>query len=357
MLLAKNLLQRKMMHSAFKPVDYPRHLLLHICRMRMNILFYALAATTLVVLLMAAAALVWGGPGTPAPIASINDPFKSVDFSNMPALKNYQGAEGAKLFYREYAPQGDNNKGSAVLVHGSSASSESLHPMATVLAAAGVQVYALDVRGHGKSGPKGQIAFVGQLESDLQLFVKAVQPPSPSTLIGFSSGGGFVLRVAASGMQSAFDSYLLLAPFLGHTAPNYRPDSGGWVSVGVPRIVALNALKAVGIRHWNDLPVVRFALTEEAQSFLTHEYDFNLNTNFAASQDYRQDLLNAKGKLAILAGDADELLQSQGLEGMVKSAGKSWLVQLLPGIGHIPLTLDSVALKAVIDMVGRLDGS
>ena len=316
-----------------------------------KMLWYALSSTALVLLLMVTAALVWGGPGTPAPIASINDPFESVDFSNMPPLKSYQGADGAKLFYREYAPQGDNIKGSAVLVHGSSASSESLHPMATVLAAAGVQVYALDVRGHGKSGPKVHIAYIGQLESDLQLFVQAVQPPSPSTLIGFSSGGGFVLRVAASEMQSAFDSYLLLAPFLGHTAPNYRPDSGGWVSVGVPRIVALNALNAVGIRYWNDLPVVRFALTEEAKSFLTPEYDFNLNTNFAANPDYRQDLLNAKGKVSILAGDADELLKSQELQGMVQRAGKDWPVQLLPGIGHIPLTLDKAALKSVVEQV------
>jgi non-heme chloroperoxidase len=319
-----------------------------------KMLWYALSSTALILLLMVTAALAWGGPGAPAPVASIKDPFNSVDFSHMPALKNYQGADGAQLFYREYAPQGDNIKGSAVLVHGSSASSESLHPMATVLAAAGVQVYALDVRGHGKSGPKGHIAFIGQLESDLQMFVQAVQPPSPSTLIGFSSGGGFVLRVAASEMQSAFDSYLLLAPFLGHTAPNYRPDSGGWVSVGIPRIVALNALNAVGIRHWNDLPVVRFALTEEAKSFLTAEYDFNLNTNFAANQDYRQDLLNAKGKVAILAGDVDELLKSQELQGMVQSAGKDWPVQLLPGIQHIPLTLNPVALKAIVDMTMQL---
>ena len=185
----------------------------------------------------------------------------------------------------------------------------------------------------------------------LQLFVKAVQPPRPSTLIGFSSGGGFVLRVAASEMQSAFDSYLLLAPFLGHTAPNYRPDSGGWVSVGVPRILALNALNAVGIRYWNNLPVVRFALTEEAKSFLTPEYDFNLNTNFAASPDYRQDLLNAKGKVAILAGDADELLKSQELQGIVQRAGKDWPVNLLPGIGHMGLTLDKAALKSVVELV------
>jgi alpha-beta hydrolase superfamily lysophospholipase len=319
----------------------------------MKILSYALTSTALVVLLMVTAALVWGGPGTPAPIASINDPFKSVDFSHMPALKNYLGADGAKLFYREYAPQGDNIKGSAVLIHGSSASSESLHPMATALASAGVHVYALDTRGHGASLPKGQIAFIGQLESDLQSFVQAVQPPSPSTLIGFSSGGGFVLRVAASDMQTSFDSYLLLSPFLGHTAPNYIPDSGGWVSVGVPRIVVLNALNAIGILYWNDLPVVRFALTEEAKSFLTPEYGFNLATNFAANADYQADLLNAKGKVVILAGDADELLQSQELQGMVQSAGKDWAVQLLPGVQHIPLTLEPKAIEAVMDLVKR----
>ena len=322
-----------------------------------KMLLYAFSATSLVLLLLVTAALVWGGPGTPAPIASINDPFESVDFSIMPPLKSYQGADGAKLFYRAYAPLGDNIKGSAVLVHGSSGSSDSMHPMATALAAAGVHVYALDIRGHGDSAPKGHIAFIGQLESDLQSFVQAVQPPSPSTLIGFSSGGGFVLRVAASEMQSAFDSYLLLAPFLGHTAPNYRPDSGGWVSVGIPRIVALNALNAVGIRHWNDLPVVRFALTEEAKKFLTPEYDFNLAMNFAANADYQADLLNAKGKVAILAGDADELLQSQELQGMVQSTGKDWAVQLLPGVQHIPLTLDPTALKTIAEQVQKLHAS
>jgi non-heme chloroperoxidase len=317
-------------------------------------ILYALSSIALVVLFAVTAALVCGGPGSPPPMQSINDPFKSVDFSNMPPLKSYQGADGAKLFYREYAPTGDKRAGSAVLVHGSSGSSDSMHPMATALAAAGVHVYALDIRGHGDSGPKGHIAFIGQLESDLQRFVQAVQPPSPSTLIGFSSGGGFVLRVAASEMQSAFDSYLLLAPYLGHTAPNYRPDSGGWVSVGIPRIVALNALNAVGIRHWNDLPVVRFALTQEAKKFLTPEYDFNLNMNFAANADYQADLLNARGKVTILAGDADELLQSQELQGMVQSAGKDWAVQLLPGVQHIPLTLEPLALKAIVDLTMQL---
>ena len=292
-----------------------------------------------------------GGPGAAPPMPSINDPFKSVDFSNMPALKDYQGADGVKLFYREYAPQGDNKKGSAVLVHGSSASSSSMHPMAQALAAAGVHVYALDIRGHGASGVKGHIDYIGQLESDLQLFVKAVQPLSPSTLIGFSSGGGFALRVAASEMQSAFDHYLLLSPFLGPDAPNYRPNSGGWVSVGVPRIVALLALNKAGIRYWNHLPVTRFALSDEARKFLTPEYDFNLAMNFSVHSDYLSDFRNAKGRVSLLAGDADEAFQTQELKGIVQRAGKDWPVQLLPGIGHIPLTLDKAALTSIVEQV------
>lgn len=320
----------------------------------MKIFMYALAYTTIVLLLMVTAALAWGGPGTPAPMQSINDPFQSVDFSTLPPLKNYKGADGSALYYREYAPAAKEPRGSAVLIHGSSASSNSLHPMATALAAAGVQVYALDVRGHGASGHKGHIDFIGQLESDLQMFVQAIKPPTPSTLIGFSAGGGFVLRMAASQLQSSFDSYLLLSPFLTHRAPNYRPDSGGRVSVGVPRILALTMLNAMGLSHWNDWPVTRFALSEEAKSFLTPEYGFNLAMNFAPHQDYKLDLENAKGKVAILAGDADEAFQTQELQRIVQSAGKDWPVQLLPGIGHIPLTLEPAALKAVVDMAMRL---
>ena len=76
--------------------------------------------------------------------------------------------------------------------------------------------------------------------------------------------------------------------------------------------------------------------------------------NFAANADYQADLLNAKGKVAILAGDADESFNTQALHGIVRSAGKDWPVQLLPGIGHIPLTLDPMALKAIAEQLQKL---
>jgi hypothetical protein len=76
--------------------------------------------------------------------------------------------------------------------------------------------------------------------------------------------------------------------------------------------------------------------------------------NFAANADYQADLLNAKGKVAILAGDADEVLKTQELQGIIQTAGKSWPVKLQPGIGHIPLTLDPMALKAIAEQLQKL---
>jgi hypothetical protein len=35
----------------------------------------------------------------------------------------------------------------------------------------------------------------------------------------------------------------------------------------------------------------------------------------------------------------------------VQTAGKDWPVKLLPGIGHIALTLEPVALKAVVELI------
>ena len=83
--------------------------------------------------LLLAGALALGGPGTPQPMASINDPFKTVDFSGMPPLRRYTAQDGASLAYRHYPPQGASAPGSVVLVHGSAASSESMHVLARAL--------------------------------------------------------------------------------------------------------------------------------------------------------------------------------------------------------------------------------
>src|SRR4051794_26331771 len=115
-----------------------------------------------VVVAIFASAMIFGGPGTPHPMESINDPFGSVDFSDLPPLAEFAARDGTKLAYRPYSSTAAiPGKGSVVLIHGSSATSSSMHPMAKAFSAAGYPTFALDVRGHGASGRKGQIAYIG----------------------------------------------------------------------------------------------------------------------------------------------------------------------------------------------------
>lgn len=304
-----------------------------------------------------AAAITFGGPSVPKPMASINNPFQAVDFSDLPPLLNYKARDGAALAYRQYAPPGGTLRGSVVLVHGSSASSNSMHVLAKALANAGYAAYALDIRGHGASGSKGAIAYVGQLEDDLESFVNTVSLAKPTTLAGFSSGGGFVLRFAGSKRQDDFHNYLLLSPFLSPQAPNFRPGSGGWVNVGIPRIIGLTFLNYVGVRVFNGLPVTSFALSEEAKTFLTPTYSFSLAANFQPLQDYEANIRAVHQPVKVVAGASDEVFVTDKLEDIIRKQGKSWSVTLLPSIGHIPLTLDPAAIRAIVTTVGAMPKS
>ena len=68
---------------------------------------YLLIPVVLLVLMGLALLLaLWlGGPGSAPPMPSINDPFLKVDFSAMPPLQTFKGADGVDLSFREYAPR------------------------------------------------------------------------------------------------------------------------------------------------------------------------------------------------------------------------------------------------------------
>ncbi len=304
-----------------------------------------------------AAAIAFGGPAEPAPMASINNPFRSVDMSGLPPLRRFPARDTTPLGFRSYASAQGQARGSVVLVHGSSADSRSMHVLARALADAGFAVYALDMRGHGTSGTKGQIDRIGQLDDDLEDFVRALQPTRPLTLAGFSAGGGFALRFAAGARQRLFDHYLLLSPFIGQDAPSYRPGSGGWVSIGVPRIAGLMVLNALGVRTFNDLSVTRFALNEPARQMLTPQYSFALAANFRPLPDWRASIRAAAQPMALLAGRDDEAFFAERFEALFADAGRPIPVTLLPGIGHIGLTLEPAAVTAVVAAAERLNGA
>jgi len=199
--------------------------------LKMNKLIRTYTASAAVLAAIGACAIIFGGPRNPPPMASLNNLFKDVHYTDIPSSSHFVARDGTRLTFRAYPAAAGSPKGSVVLVHGSSGKGSGMHVMAKAFAAAGYAAYALDIRGNGDSGDKGKIAYVGQLEDDLEDLLSSINAPRPMTLVGFSSGGGFVLRFAGSARQKLFSNYLLLTPFISQDAPTNRPNSGGWISV------------------------------------------------------------------------------------------------------------------------------
>ena len=131
----------------------------------MRIVFAVAAGLLLMTFAAVAGAIAFDSPVAPPPMASVSRPFKDVDFSDLPPVTHYLARDGAQLAYRRYVGDPDRQ---VVLVHGSAGSSISMHASAKALATAGATVIALDIRGHGESGKLGDIAYIGQLEDDLE---------------------------------------------------------------------------------------------------------------------------------------------------------------------------------------------
>jgi alpha-beta hydrolase superfamily lysophospholipase len=288
----------------------------------------------------------------PPELASISESRKWMDFSTLPVVDRFQARDGTVLAYRHYPARGAPVGRIAILVHGSSGSSRSaIQALSQALAARGVENYAVDIRGHGESGTRGDIRYFGQLENDLADFVaemRKTHPAEPLTLIGHSSGGGFALRVAGSPIQTLFARSVLLAPFLGYDAPSTRPDAGGWANADIPRLLGLQALRGLGIDWAESLPTVAFAVAPNSAKILNPNYSNRLLRNFAASRDFRQDMAAARRPIAIFAGSADELMRPGKYQEIV---GDRVPVRIIDGIDHMGIVGDPAAVSVIADDV------
>ena len=230
----------------------------------------------------------------------------------MPPVERFQARDGTDLGYRHYSAQAPVTGRIAIVVHGSSGSSRgAIHVLSTALAERGVQTFAVDIRGHGSSGTRGDIRYIGQLEDDLADLVGEIRksnPTAPLTLIGHSSGGGFALRVAGSPIQNLFARTVLLAPYLGYDAPSTRADAGGWASPDIPRFIALSVLRGIGIPCAESLPTVAFAVPPNSAKVADGELFVPADAKFRQPSDFRKDLAAATKPMTIIAGAADELM-------------------------------------------------
>jgi pimeloyl-ACP methyl ester carboxylesterase len=299
-----------------------------------------------------AIALMLAWPVRPPPtLASIHASASAIDKTGAPDLSRYQARDGTWLADRVYPAQNGSVDRIAILAHGSSASSIEMNAVAKALATAGVTAVALDMRGHGGSGTRGDIAYPGQLDDDLADLVfqlRKAYPAARFSLIGHSAGGGFALRIAGSKLGDAFDRVVLLAPYLGHSAPTNRPAEGLslWASPDMPRILATLALEKLGIDWPQSLPALAFANAPEAKLAVTSQYSFRLMGNYTAPPDWQGAFAHANGRIVVIAGADDELMDADAYKRALPALGVP--LTILPAVDHIGIVHQPEAIKAIL---------
>jgi non-heme chloroperoxidase len=314
-------------------------------------IFVIVACGLLVAVIAALAGMIAFGTSEAAtPLASVHRPFENVDFSDLPAVQRAPARDGTPIAFRVWREDPPTPEPTLVVIaiHGSSATSASLHPLAKALSAQGIPVYAPDIRGHGQTGVRGDIDYAGQLDDDLADFVAAVQLRHPNTklvLLGFSSGGGFALHAAASPLGKKFARTVLLSPMLGVRSPTYRHGQA-WAKPDMPRIIALALLDRVGVHAFDHLTVLAFAIDPKRSDILTGHYSWLLTRAFATN-DYAGDFRDASSPIAVLVGEKDELFDAAKFAPTIDAVRTDIPVIVIPGLTHVEMTTDSRAVPAI----------
>jgi alpha-beta hydrolase superfamily lysophospholipase len=319
----------------------------------LNGLKWALCAVGGVALILAA--MIATPLERPPEMRSVSESAKGIDWSTLPPLERFQARDGTWIGFRHYAANGAATGRGAVFIHGSSGSSGTVnHALTHAIAARGVETWALDIRGHGGSGTRGDIGYVGQLEDDLVDFVAQIRktaPDLPLTLIGHSAGAGFSLRVAATPiMQDMFVRTVLLAPYLGYDAPTNRPNSGGWANADIPRFLGLAALRKLGIDCCAQLPVLALAVPPNFEKILVSIYSDRLMRNFA-TRGYRIDFPATTRPITIFGAAEDEMMISDKYAETVQAIKPSVDVKIIDGINHMGIVTNPKAISVIAEDV------
>ena len=186
---------------------------------------------------------------------------------------------------------------------------------------------------------------------DLADFVGYVRPENPKaayTLIGFSAGGAFTLRIAGGKYGNLFDRYIAIAPALIYPKGVARPGNGGWATVSLPRIVGLTVLDHIGIHRFDGLSAVNYAAPPD--DFFTRTYSYRLAMNFSPGLDYLSALKHVKKPVTVIDGAEDEEFYADKYAALLKPVKPDIDIEIVPGVGHI----GGMNAPAMLEAVRRL---
>ena len=295
-----------------------------------------------------AAAITFNTPRPPPRMASMENVFDRVDFSDMPEKHVFTARDGERLAFRAYPGDPLNI---TVLVHGSSGTSAGMHAVARTIHAKGQTVYALAMRGHDGTGRSGDIDYVASLRTTSSTscgrWVRARQVNENA--VGFFVRRRFRFAVCRmpqrEPVRPVHPRFAAIAPQRAHIAA----QSGRLrVSIALPRFICLLALSQLGINAFGGLRLfLALAVPPERHDVQTPFYSFRMQRNFGPSDDFLRDLKRAPGPVSLLVGSNDEIFQTEAYVPLLAPVRSDLKVTVVAGLGHMDMTVKPLALDAL----------
>lgn len=301
--------------------------------------------------------ILWPVEDPPVPLKSINEPFSMVDFSGIPSGSTLKARDGTDIFYKKYLAK--KEQAVALLLHGSSAYGLSLHPLARTLAKKHITAYALDIRGHGQTGKRGDVDYINQPSTDIEDFISFLRQAhagKPIVLVGFSAGAGLALKTVGLGFAKNID-LVLVSPFLGPyaeptTAYNpYKIKGEKWAYPNIPRIIGLSIINTLGIHHFDYLSAIIYAADRIPQ--LTPKYSHRLLLS-VTPQDAQSLLQKVNVPISLLIGEKDEIFYSESFANFVLPVQPNTSIGIIPNVNHIGMILNPAGHKAIIAEIKKV---
>ena len=243
--------------------------------------------------------------------------------------------DGLQLYERAWLPPTEP-RGVVAVVHGFTEHGGRYGPLAGELNRHGYAMYALDLRGHGRS--EGERVFVRSFDeylADVELYVDRVrcqQPGKPIFLLGYSMGGTILIRLAT---LSRLDvrGVILVAPgiMLGRKVFPLLRRLAPWIGRWLPRLrlvrfgASMLSRDPKVVEAFRNDPYVfhgRFALRTAAEILQT------LGQIGAEMQQVTRPLL-------ILHGTGDAVTEPQGSRDLyARAASADKTLKLYDGLYH-----------------------
>ncbi len=272
------------------------------------------------------------------------------DLSDQPKPESFTLSDGHRLAFRCYRTPGAT--AAVVLVHGSAGHGGQFHALANALARQhSVDVYALDMRGHGYSATQRSHAIdnLERMVSDLEEVLTLLGADYRHLILGgHSAGGGLVARAIKAGLDPLVSGYVFFAPYLGLGSKTVRPSFGGWVRIRPAVMAAQFLANRLGIDAFADKPVLSFDLSSCPDSWRYRpNWSFNMLMAFGPDVWTPQALPVAPGKpMLAVAGENDQCFFPQAYSGAFAQIAPQTEVRLVENCGHwdILIAPDTIAL-------------